>query len=105
MISDAYPSSRVARVRTPGPGPWIPFLIQGMPRVLWYKLCGQQFSCGMIDIVESMSHRVFLTVVCAPPSWSFFLNFYDVTLPDFRIDSCVDVYVLFDYSDISAPPL
>src|SRR3954463_10742662 len=64
-----------------------------------------QFSCGVIDIVESMSRRVFLTAVCAPPSESFFLNFYDVTLPDFRIDSCVDVYVLYDYSDISAPPL
>ena len=64
-----------------------------------------QSSCGMIDIVESMSRRVFLTAVYAPPSASFFLNFYDVTLPDFRIDSCVDVYVLYDYSDISAPPL
>ena len=64
-----------------------------------------QFSCGVIDIVESMSRRVFLTAVCAPPRESFFLNFYDVTLPDFRIDSCVDVYVLYDYSDISAPPL
>src|SRR4051812_20591408 len=74
-----------------------------MPRVLWYKLCGQQFSCGMIDIVESMSCRLFLTTVCAPPSASFFLNFYDVTLPNFRIDSCVDVYVLYDYSDISTP--
>src|ERR1041384_7608389 len=60
-----------------------------------------QFSCGVIDIVESMSRRVFLTTVCAPPSESFFLNFYDVTLPNFRIDSCVDVYVLYDYSDIS----
>ena len=105
MISGAYPSSRIAEVRTPGPGLWIPFLIQGMPRILWYKLCGQQFSCGVIDIVESMSRRVFLTAACAPPSESFFLNFYDVTLPDFRIDSCVDVYVLYDYSDISAPPL
>ena len=64
-----------------------------------------QFSCGVIDIVESMSRRVFLTAVCAPPSESFFLNFYDVTLPDFRIDSCADVYVLYDYSDIFAPPL
>ena len=105
MISGAYPSSLLTEVRTPGPGPWIPFLIQGMPRVLWYKLWGQQFSCGVIDIVESMSRRVFLTAVCAPPSESFFLNFYDVTLPDFRIDSCVDVYVLYDYSDISAAPL
>ena len=50
------------------------------------------FSCGVIDIVEYMSRRVFLTAV--PPRESFFLNFYDVTLPDFRIDSCVDVYVL-----------
>src|SRR4051812_11106581 len=47
---------------------------------------GQQFSCGVIDIVESMSHRVFLTAVCAPPSWSFFLNFYDVTLSDSSVD-------------------
>ena len=59
----------------------------------------------MIDIVESMSRRVFLTAVYTPPSASFFLNFYDVALPDFWIDSCVDVYVLYDYSDISAPPL
>src|ERR1041384_4897209 len=47
--------------------------------------------------------RVFHTSIYAPPSASFFLNFYDVTLPDFRIDSCVDVYVLYDYSDIFAP--
>src|ERR1043165_9393620 len=105
VISGAYPSSHVAGVCTPGPGPWIPFLIQGMPHVLWYKLRGQQFSCGVIDIVQSMSRRVFLTAVCTLPSESFFLNFYDVTLPDFRIDSCVDVYVLYDYSDISVPPL
>src|SRR4051812_13692003 len=52
-----------------------------------------------------MSRRVFLTAVCAPPSASFFLNFYDVTLRDFRLILCVDVYVLYDYSDISAPPL
>ena len=58
-----------------------------------------------IDIVESMSRRVFLTVVCAPPSESFFLNFYDVTLSDFRLTLCVDVYVLYDYSYISTPPL
>src|ERR1041384_8133854 len=64
-----------------------------------------QFSCGVIDIVESMSRRVFLTAVCAPPSVSFFLNFYDVTLPDFLLILCVDVYVLYDYSYISAPPL
>src|SRR3954468_20179668 len=105
MISGTYPSSRVAGVRTPGPGPWIPFLIQGMPRVLWYKLCGQQFSCGVIDIVESMPRRVFLTAVCAPPRVSFFLNFYDVTLPSFGLILCVGVYVLYDYFNISAPPL
>src|SRR3954462_5773516 len=64
-----------------------------------------QFSCGVIDIVESMSRRVFLTAVCAPPSESFFLNFYDVTLPIFGLILCVDVYVLYDYSYISAPPL
>src|SRR3954470_257640 len=40
--------------------------------------CGQEFSCSVIDIVESMSRRVFLTAVCAPPRVSFFLNFYDV---------------------------
>ena len=54
----------------------------------------------MIDIVESMSRRVILTTVCAPPSESFFLNFYDVTLPDFRLTLCVNVYVLYDYSYI-----
>src|SRR3954469_12159970 len=32
-----------------------------------------QFSCGVIDIVESMSCRVFLTAVCTPPRWSFSL--------------------------------
>src|SRR3954465_9497932 len=37
VISGAYPSSRVAGVRTPDPGPWIPFIIQGRPRVLWYQ--------------------------------------------------------------------
>src|SRR4051812_42112203 len=44
-----------------------------------------QFSCGVIEIVESMSRRVFLTAVYAPPRESFFLNFYDVTLPDFGL--------------------
>src|SRR3954466_11516658 len=67
--------------------------------------CGQQFSCGVIDIALAMSRRVFLTVVCAPPSVSFFLNFYDVMLPDFRLILCVDVYGLKDYSYISAHPL
>src|SRR3954462_9006030 len=42
-----------------------------------------QFSCGVIDIVESMSRRVFLTAVRIPQSAFFFLNFYDVTLFDF----------------------
>src|SRR3954463_950761 len=44
-----------------------------------------QFSCGVIDIVESMLRRVLLSAVCAPPSESFFLNFYDVTLPIFGL--------------------
>ena len=42
-----------------------------------------QFSCGVIDIVESMSRRVFLTAVRIPQSALFFLNFYDVMLSDF----------------------
>ena len=63
--------------------------------------CGQQFYWGVIDIVESMSRRVFLTVVCAPPSASFFLTFFDIMLSDFcRL--CVDLYVLCDYCLISA---
>src|SRR3954470_20620510 len=66
----------------PDPGPRVPFLIQGRPRVLWHNSCGQQFSCGVIDIAFAMSRRVFLPR-SAPPSVSFFLNFYDVTLPDF----------------------
>ena len=45
-----------------------------------------QISCSVIDIVESMPRCVFLTAVCAPPSESFFLNFYDVTLFDFSVD-------------------
>src|SRR3954469_18888278 len=93
VISDAYPSSRVAGVRTPDPGPWIPFLIQGRPRVLWYKLRGQQFSCGVIDIVESMLRRAILTAVYAPPTESFFLNFYDVTLSDYDRLCAKDMYV------------
>src|SRR3954468_12374091 len=59
----------------------------------------------MIDTAEAMSRRVFLTAVCAPPTESFFLNFYDVMLSDFRLILCADVYVLYDYSYISVPPL
>ena len=73
--SGAYPSIESCRRSSdPDPGPRIPFLILGRPHVLWHYSCGQHFSCGMIDIVESMSRRVFLTAVCAPPSVSFFLN-------------------------------
>src|ERR1044071_5828943 len=94
MSQEFYPRSRTAD----------PVLILGSRAFSGIYSCGQQFSCGVIDIVESMSRRVILTAVCAPPSVSFFLNFYDVTLPDFRLILCVDVYVLFDYY-ISAPPL
>src|ERR1041385_6483314 len=93
------------RSSTPGPGPRIPFSFWAGRAFSGIYSCGQQFSCGVIDIVESMSRRVILTAVCAPPSESFFLNLYDVTLPDFRLTSCVNVYVLHDYSYISAPPL
>src|SRR3954467_1645224 len=93
------------RSSDPDPGPRVPFLIQGRPRVLWHNSCVQQFSCGVIDIALAMSRRVFLTAVCAPPTASFFLNFYDVMLPDFRLTLCADVYVLYDYSNIPAPPL
>ena len=104
MISGAYPSSRVAEFALQVPDRGSPFSFRAGLAFSGTNSVAQ-FSCGVIDIVESMSRRVFLTVVCAPPSASFFLNFYDVTLPDFRVDSCVDVYVLYDYSDISAPPL
>src|SRR3954464_13033364 len=93
------------RTSTPCPGPRIPLSYWAGRAFSGINSCGQQFSCGVIDIVESMSRRVILTAVCAPPSVSFFLNFYDVTLSDFRLILCVDVYVLYDYSYISAPPL
>src|SRR3954463_11522536 len=88
------------RSRTPVPRPRIPFSFWPGRASSGINSYGQQFSCGVIDIVESMSRRVILTAVCAPPSVSFFLNFYDVTLPDFRLILCVDVYVLYDYSYI-----
>src|ERR1041385_5228894 len=93
------------RSSTPGLGPRIPFSFWAGRAFSGIYSCGQQFSCGVIDIVESMSRRVILTAVCAPPSVSFFLNFYDVTLPDFQLILCVDVYFLYDYSYISASPL
>src|SRR4051812_24260027 len=93
------------RSSTPGPGPRIPFSFWAGRTFSGINSCGQQFYCGVIDIVESMSRRVILTAVCAPPSESFFLNFYDVTLPDFLLTLCVNVYVLYDYPYISAPPL
>src|SRR4051812_37585292 len=88
------------RSSTPGPGPRIPFSFWAGRASSGINSCGQQFSCGVIDIVESMSRHVILTAVCTPPSESFFLNFYDVTLPDFRLTLCVNVYVLYDYSYI-----
>src|ERR1041384_5778938 len=103
MISGAYPSSRVAGVRPQIPDRGSPFSFRAGHVFSGTNSCGQQFSCGVTDIVESISRRVFLIAVCAPPSWSFFLNFYDVTLSDFWLTLCVDVYVLYDYSYISAP--
>src|SRR3954463_16108524 len=97
--------SRVAGVLTQIPDRGSPFSSGAGRAFSGTNSCGQQFSCGVIDIALAMSCHVFLTAVCAPPSVSFFLNFYDVTLPDFRLILCVDVYVLYEYSDISAPPL
>src|SRR4051812_5170002 len=75
VISGAYPSSRVAGVRPQIPDRGSPFSFRAGHAFSGTNSCGQQFSCGVIDIVESMSRRVFRTAVCAPPSWSFFLNF------------------------------
>src|ERR1041385_5802397 len=79
------------RSSTPGPGPRIPFSLWAGRAFSGIYSCGQQFSCGVIDIVESMSRRVILAAVCTPPSVSFFRNFYDVTLSDFRLILYVDV--------------
>src|SRR3954463_10721796 len=72
--------SRVAGVLTQVPDRGSPFSFRAGHAFSGTNSCGQQFSCGMIDIVESMSRRVFLNAVCAPPSVSFFLSFYDVML-------------------------
>ena len=82
-ISGAYPSSRVAGTLTQVPDRGSPFSLRAGRAFSGTSSCDQQFSCGLIDIVESMSRRVFLTAVCASPSVSFFLNFYDVMLSDF----------------------
>src|SRR3954468_25028842 len=105
MISSAYPSSRVAGILTQIPDRGSPFSFRADRAFSDTNSCDQQFSCGVIDTAEAMSRRVFLTAVCAPPTESFFLNFYDVMLSDFRLTLCADVYVLYDYSYISAPPL
>src|SRR4051812_5021000 len=97
--------SRVVGVLTQVPDRGSPFSFRAGRTFSGTNSCGQQFSCGVIDIALAMSRHVFLTAVCAPPTESFFLNFYDVMLPDFRLILCADVYVLYDYSYISAPPL
>src|SRR4051812_44079520 len=47
-----------------------------------------QFSCGVIDIVESMSRRVFLTAVRIPQSAFFFLISATLCCPIFADSLC-----------------
>src|SRR4051812_41734339 len=74
--------SRVAGVLTQVLDRGSPFSFRAGRAFSGTNSCGQQFSCGVIDIALAMSRRVFLTAVCAPPSASFFLNFDNVMLPD-----------------------
>ena len=83
MIFGAYPSSRVAGVWPQVPDRGSPFSFRSGRAFSGTNSCEKQFCCGVIDIVESMSRCVFLTMVCALPSVSFSLNFYDVMLSDF----------------------
>src|SRR4051812_11552257 len=83
---------RVAGVLTQVPDRGSPFSFGEGRAFSGTNSCGQQFSCGVIDIVLAMSRRVFLTAVCASPTRSFFLNFYDVALSDFdRL--CAKIYM------------